>query len=1048
MPVAHHSLRRALLLLAALLASAWLLGPATAFGQLRVVTYNTGGGPRTDSASVLAAIGEDVVNGIAKPVDVLVLQEQQSSTTTTQAFVDLLNNLYGGGYARATLDGATSGGGRPGLIYNTATVELLSQDALGTVDVNNQARQTLVYQLRPVGYGAAADFYVLASHYKAGNASTDRNRRQVEAVAVRQYADALGAGTHVIYAGDFNVYTHTEPMWTTLRGAGPAQAFDPIDREGHWHNNPAFIDVHTQSPSTSSRYGGQTTGGMDDRFDFQLVTDEWLDGQGLAYIPGSYRALGNNGTHTLDGPLDVPWNTALPQNVLTAIANASDHLPVVADYQVPARMDVVLDLVPPRVIRDGEVAASLHVANTADVVHTLGADTLHYTVSTFGDVSGNVTASDEALGGGQQHVLPLTTSGPAGTKAGLVQVTSSSQAVANGTFFEGVSYDLLDHAQPSLDPLAETIDAQVDFGIVAHDSGTLTHALSLYNRVATAGYTARLDLDAVDVNGDTAVFGTTLQTFTDLEAGDSADFDVLLSTTSTGLFSGNLLLLVSDEDSPGGTSLGTLSVDLVARVALGGDANLDGTVSIADFATLQNHFGGVGQWHTADFNRDTLVTIADFAMLQNNFGTVDTSVLSNDLVVGAFVAAPEPATWFSFSLGGALLLAAVRGRRRSSARRRLRRGFTLVELLVVIAIIGILIALLLPAVQAAREAGRRMQCSNNLKQMGLATLNFESARKEFPKGRELPDWVRNGVVVKSYTNYNGVQQTADEKTGFYSVHVHILPYMERKHVHDLINFDVAQVLRMTVNGEPFNVNYVPYATAAGTFLCPSDPNVNLIISENNYRYNFGGSTPYAGARATYAQDNHSASSTDGLPVLGNGAFTAGRALRIADITDGLSNTAFFSERTKGSGRNANTEPPSKSDIVTMPSRPNEPVARDLIYSECLNYTPQITQFNFMSAGRWLPGTDWSNGWPFAGYSSTMYNHVAQPNWEGYDCGNYSSIPDTPGEHAIVSARSMHPGIVNVCFGDGHVSAIRDTIDLEVWRALGTRNGGEVLDNDF
>ena len=128
----------------------------------------------------------------------------------------------------------------------------------------------------------------------------------------------------------------------------------------------------------------------------------------------------------------------------------------------------------------------------------------------------------------------------------------------------------------------------------------------------------------------------------------------------------------------------------------------------------------------------------------------------------------------------------------------------------------------------------------------------------------------------------------------------------------------------------------------------------------------------------------------------------------------------------------------------MPNRRDAPIPGDSMMKVCGSMQPKLSPFNFTSAGRWLPGSDWSNGWPFAAYSSTMYNHVAPPNWEGYDCGNYSAIPDTPGEHAIISARSTHVGIVNVTFGDAHVESVANDIDLIVWRAIGTRNGEEAV----
>src|SRR5690349_568067 len=110
------------------------------------------------------------------------------------------------------------------------------------------------------------------------------------------------------------------------------------------------------------------------------------------------------------------------------------------------------------------------------------------------------------------------------------------------------------------------------------------------------------------------------------------------------------------------------------------------------------------------------------------------------------------------------------------------KGFTLVELLVVIAIIGVLVALLLPAVQAAREAARRTTCVNNLKQMGLAAANYESAKGVFPPGRLNPDYAVGGTPQSSYTNYNNVTQDANTKTGFYSVHIWLLPYMEQANI--------------------------------------------------------------------------------------------------------------------------------------------------------------------------------------------------------------------------------------------------------------------------
>ena len=379
-----------------------------------------------------------------------------------------------------------------------------------------------------------------------------------------------------------------------------------------------------------------------------------------------------------------------------------------------------------------------------------------------------------------------------------------------------------------------------------------------------------------------------------------------------------------------------------------------------------------------------------------------------------------------------------------------KSGFTLVELLVVIAIIGILVALLLPAVQQAREAARRTECVNNIRQMALAAINYESAQKRFPPGRLSPDLVQSGNALAGYTNYDNVGPNRYESSGFKSVHIWILPYMEAKNIYDLIDFNVAAGKRMTIGSTPVNVNYEAYSKAVSLFLCPSDPNTGRVISENNYRVNFGGSTPYGGAESHSKQSTIDSVDSNGFSVGGNGAFTIGeKGLRTGQFKDGLSKTVFFSERVKGSGGDSSRDLPKVGDITSRPGgrQFTFPINIDMFYQSCGSATPRVDRYNFTGAGRWPDSSDWSNGWPFAGYDSTQYNHVAPPNWQALDCGGFSSIPDTPGEHAIVCARSEHTGGVNTGYGDGHVGWGSSGIDVLVWRAIGTRNGAEAISEE-
>jgi len=418
-----------------------------ATAQLRIVTYNTANGsfdgndifPRSGMDVVLEAIGTELTGGIARPIDALILQEQANPATSTQAFVDLLNGIYGAGtYARSTVfSGPTFDALHQALVYNTQSLSLIGETVFGQTGTGKAARQTARFQLRPVGYDSLADFYVYDDHYKSSTGATNESRRNFEAQTVRADADALGQGAHAIYAGDYNIQSSSEAMYQTLLAAGNGQAFDPLSAPGSWHNNSSFANLHSQSPHDGS--SGLVTGGLDDRFDFQLLTGELLDNEGLSYISGSYHAFGNNGT-TYNQAVNSPGNTyPLNSGQLNALAHVSDHLPLVADYQLPAIMDVQLAALPPVIGQGALVNLDVLVENVAQVVAANGADELDYALSVSGDLIGNATGTDFALGGGNTHQVTLDTS-TMGAHSGTITVSSSSQAVQNGLFSFPVSF--------------------------------------------------------------------------------------------------------------------------------------------------------------------------------------------------------------------------------------------------------------------------------------------------------------------------------------------------------------------------------------------------------------------------------------------------------------------------------------------------------------------------------------------------------------------------------------------------------------------------------
>ncbi|MFO0910525.1 MAG: DUF1559 domain-containing protein [Isosphaeraceae bacterium] len=374
-----------------------------------------------------------------------------------------------------------------------------------------------------------------------------------------------------------------------------------------------------------------------------------------------------------------------------------------------------------------------------------------------------------------------------------------------------------------------------------------------------------------------------------------------------------------------------------------------------------------------------------------------------------------------------------------------RRGFTLIELLVVIAIIAVLIALLLPAVQSAREAARRSQCVNNLKQIGLGLHNYHSTHNCFPPGRLYPDAIVGGVPRLTLTSYGtgNLPDALGNWSGYYSVHCHILNFMEQTAAYNAMNFSGVNLGQLqNSSGAIVSVNYTTYTMTSGSFICPSDPyGGSGPGGENNYRANFGGSTPYAGGGLR--GDNTQKMGTD------NGMFTYGPGIGISAVIDGTSNTAMFAERTKGSASFAN---PGPGDNIISPSYTItfNPVADADNLMRICNGTFANSQFMYQQ-GRYVSspgfGLQFSDGWGYAWYISTLYNHVAPPNWQGRDCGVGSSLMDTPSEHAINSSRSLHPGGVNVCMADGSVKFIKNTVSVPTWRAIGTRNGGEVVSAD-
>jgi prepilin-type N-terminal cleavage/methylation domain-containing protein/prepilin-type processing-associated H-X9-DG protein len=374
-----------------------------------------------------------------------------------------------------------------------------------------------------------------------------------------------------------------------------------------------------------------------------------------------------------------------------------------------------------------------------------------------------------------------------------------------------------------------------------------------------------------------------------------------------------------------------------------------------------------------------------------------------------------------------------------------RRGFTLIELLVVIAIIAVLIALLLPAVQSAREAARRAQCTNNLKQIGLALHNYHSTNDVFPLGTSFQP------TGSSTTDY-GVWAS-------WSAQALMLGYLEQTPLFNAINFSWGP-LATPGNGQSDagGLNTTATHTLVPSFICPSDS--------------------FAGGGQQNINDYASSFGTTGLPLYivnwsapggppfwnqqpsgSTGMFTFAIPYGIRHCTDGSSNTVAYAEWLVGDGRGVvfgGANPPSRyrgnlmsgvSSVGTDPGTIFDAFSNPQAILD--NLQACTTQFQTTTTGITdIKGWRWGLG--ASGYS--MFNMMQTPNDHKYPIGgcreNFAVGGNSwPDASFSVGAASAHPGGCNVLLSDGSVKFIKDSIDRKTWWGLGTKAGGEVISAD-
>ena len=337
--------------------------------------------------------------------------------------------------------------------------------------------------------------------------------------------------------------------------------------------------------------------------------------------------------------------------------------------------------------------------------------------------------------------------------------------------------------------------------------------------------------------------------------------------------------------------------------------------------------------------------------------------------------------------------------------RPLQRGFTLIELLVVIAIIAVLIALLLPAVQAAREAARRAQCINNLKQIGLALSNYESSAGALPMTLAM----------------TGSGNTVAFDTGW-SAQARLLPFLEGNTLFNAANLSVFKE-------DPPNSTIIALSVAA--FLCPSEIKPQV----STHDYGLSGVINYGVCGGDWFV-------WGGFNGLQNrSAFGPNRSRRLAEFTDGLSNTLIAAEvKTYQAASNCRfTTLPSVNNPNQIPDPTADPftVAPEYDNGGCV--TQNQSEFH----------TEWADGHTHAAGFTTAWPPnkaiIGRVTYPGLDLDLNGMNEENGGPtFAAINSRSYHPGGVNALLGDGSVRFTKSTVSGPIWRALGTLEGGEVF----
>jgi PKD repeat protein len=539
-------------------------------------TFTSSSSGTVTNGGVLEGIGEEIVGGDpAQPIDILALEETTSNPITVQPIVDGLNTFYSVSnpgasnfYALSTYQATeedgflASGNGPNAIVYNTKTVQLLAStpvdppcgtNCLGSV--SGEYREVMRYEFAPAGGTptAANGFYIYVSHYKSGVGATNLADRTGEAIIIRNDEAAnLPADARVIYVGDFNISASEEASYQTIlsnsapNGVAQGQGFDPLNFSDNTNidwgvstTDPTILAAETES-ATDLRY----------RDDLQVMTSNVLFGVpgGLAYVPGTYHAFGNNGTTPYFGSVNSGANTALNNDLETNapisaaqlyldLSTASDHLPIVADYTIPVAIPS-----PVASFTGNPISGAVPLAVTFSDISSGSITNWFWS---FGDGGAtNITTNSVLYTYNTAGVYSVTeiVSGPGGsstnTQVNYITVTCNYDLSATNASF-GDTGGTGSVAVVTVDICPWTAVSNNSWIQIAGGSINATGSASVVYTVLTNGSSASARIGTMTIAG---------QIFTVTQAGDTAAPIVILTAPTSSIVSGTVVVSATAAD--------------------------------------------------------------------------------------------------------------------------------------------------------------------------------------------------------------------------------------------------------------------------------------------------------------------------------------------------------------------------------------------------------------------------------------------------------------------------------------------------------------------